>query len=172
MLLRVPIIEAVINMYICRIQYRYTRMPGENITGAVQRYYNLFHFCEPVELEIDGVRVCTEPNACILSLPKQKRGFYFTQATRMNWFHAYPEISELVEKYKIPVNQVFYPKDPDLVEDLFFKARVELLQRYSNREELMDHYVHCLMIALSRFRQPGEVDFRIPFQEQWKLLGK
>lgn len=64
-------------MYICRIQYRYTLNPGEDITVPVQRYYNLFHFYEPVELEVDGVLVRTEPNACILSVPKQKKGILF-----------------------------------------------------------------------------------------------
>lgn len=162
--------NAVMYMYFFRIQYRYTLNPGEDIVGAVQKYYNLFHFYEPVELEIDGVRVRTEPNACILTPPKQKRGFHFLQVTRMNWFHAHPEFSELIQRYQIPVNQVFYPKDPELIEDLFFKARVELLQRYPNREELMDHYMHCLMIALSRFRRQGEDDIRVHFREQWKLL--
>ncbi len=157
-------------MYICRIQYRYTLGPGEDITGPVWRYYNLFHFYEPVELEVDGVRIRTEPNACILSEPKQKRGFYFSEKTRMNWFHCYEEFAELIEQYQIPVGKVFYPRDPELVEDLFFKMRVEFLQRYPNRDELLDHYMHALMIALSRFRMQGEEASRIPFREQWKLL--
>lgn len=163
-------IETVIFMYICRIQYRYTLGPGEDITGPVWRYYNLFHFYEPVEIEVDGVRVRTEPNACILSEPAQKRGFYFSETTRMNWIHCYQEFSKLIEQYKIPVNQVFYPKDPGVVEDLFFKMRVEFLQRYPNREELLDQYMRCLMITLGRVRQESKEAFRVPFREQWKLL--
>lgn len=157
-------------MYICRIQYRYTLRPGEDITGPVRNYYNLFHFYEPVEIEQDGKRIRTEPNACILMEPKQKRGFYFLETTRMNWFHCYSEFEELISRYEIPVGKVFYPKDPGAVEDIFFKLRVEFLQRYPCRDELLEHYMHALMITLSRSRMHEEAIFRIPFREQWKLL--
>ena len=88
----------------------------------------------------------------------------------MNWFHCYEEFAELIEQYQIPVGKVFYPKDPETVEDLFFKMRVEFLQRYQNRDELLTHYMHALRITLSRSGMQEDASLRIPFREQWKLL--
>lgn len=47
------------------------RQSREFIIEKVKHYYNLFQFLTPAEVEIDGKRIKTKPNACILSAPMQ-----------------------------------------------------------------------------------------------------
>lgn len=137
-------------MYICRIQYDWEQKAGSGITGAVPKYYNLFHFPTPVNITIQGETVQTKPNACILSAPRQKRCFFFPEDTTLNWFHAEAEIEDLLEQYEIPVNCLFYPENPGFIPDLFRKMRKEFCLGDPYREELLDGYTRELLIKLSR----------------------
>ncbi len=137
-------------MYIKRIWYDWRQKAGESLTGKVNRYYNLFHFPTPVQIKVDDELIETRPNACILTERGRQRWFYFPEDSSMNWFHANPEANALFEKYEIPVNCVFYPKDPEFLGEFFRKMRMEFVSDALHREELLDHYFHELLIKLSR----------------------
>lgn len=143
-------------MLILRAQYHYFQKAGCCINVPVMKYYNFFHFPTPIELEIDGKRIITKPNACILSAPGAPRGFYFNQDTTMNWIHAYPEIRPLLDKYDIPLNRVFYPKHTGFISDIFRKMKLELLAKEENYDDILDGYALQFLVMLSRsikFRQ-------------------
>ncbi len=137
-------------MYIKRVWYGWRQKAGESLTGKVGKYYNLFHFPTPVQIKIEGELIETRPNACILTERGRDRWFYFPEDTSMNWFHTHPEATSLFEKYEIPVNCVFYPKDAGFLGESFRKMRMEFLSEAPHREELMDHYFHEFLIKLSR----------------------
>lgn len=137
-------------MYICRIQHNWEQKAGSCITGAVPKYYNLFHFPTPVKIRIQGEEVQTKPNACILSAPRQQRWFFFPVETALNWFHADAEIEDLLNQYEIPVNCLFYPENPGFIPELFRKMRKEFCMGDPYCEELLDGYTRELFIKLSR----------------------
>ena len=137
-------------MLIIRAQFHYLQKAGSAITRPVPQYYNFFHFPTPIEIEIDGKRFTTQPNACIFSPPKQPRGFYFSQDTTMNWIHAYPEIKPLLEKYEIPLNTVFYPRNTGFISDLFRKMKMEILQQEAHFQDIVDGYAMEFLVTLSR----------------------
>ena len=137
-------------MLILRAQFHYFQKAGACINEPVVNYYNFFHFPTPIEIEINGERITTQPNACIFSKPKAPRGFYFIKDTTMNWIHAYPEIEPLLEKYDIPLNTLFYPSDTGFISDIFRKMKMELLQRGIHYEEIMDGYAVEFLVTLSR----------------------
>lgn len=70
--------------------------------------------------------------------------------TTMHWMHNFREIAPLLEKYNIPLNQVFYPSNPSFVADFFRKTRKEFCESEDFWEELLDGYVQELLIKLSR----------------------
>ncbi len=137
-------------MYINKIQYRWRREAGADIQGPVWKYYNLFCFPEPVEVNVDGVKIRTRNNACIFTEPKHPRGFCFPQETRIHWLHAYRNIEDLLRVYEIPLNCVFYPDDPELVAELFHKIRYEFISTRPHRDRMLAAYTQALVIALSR----------------------
>ena len=145
-------------MYINKIQFNWKRKAEDHIIGPVWCYYNLFCFPEPVDIEVAGKRIHTRPNACIFNEPKHPRGFYFHRNTVIHWLHADKEIAQLLGTYQIPLNDVFYPEDPALVEELFGKLRLEFLANRSHREQMLCAYTQALVIALSRRENPAQTD--------------
>ena len=137
-------------MLIFRAQFHYFQKSGCCINGPVQKYYNFFHFPTPIEIEVDGKRFMTRPNACIFSKPKEPRGFYFVEDTTMNWIHAYTDIEPLLETYNIPLNTVFYPKSTGFISDLFRKMKMELMTREEHYEAVLDSYAVQFLVMLSR----------------------
>ncbi len=144
-------------MLILRAHFHYLQKAGACINEPVYSYYNFFHFPTPIEMEIDGIRIRTKPNACIFSKPKAPRGFYFTEDTTMNWIHAYPTIAPLLERYEIPLNTVFYPQHTGFIADLFRKMKMELLQQGPNYEDIMDSYATEFLVCLSRSIHGGAI---------------
>lgn len=137
-------------MLILRAQFHYFQKAGCSITEPVLRYYNFFHFPTPIEMEVEGRRIRTEPNACIFSEPMAPRGFYFNQDTTMNWIHAYPEIKPLLERYGIPLNTVFYPRNTGFISDIFRKMKIEILQGKAHCSDILDSYAVEFLVTLSR----------------------
>ncbi len=145
-------------MYIKRVWYNWRQKAGESLTGKVNHYYNLFHFPTPVEIKVDGEMIETRPDACILTECGHERRFYFPEDTSMNWFHANQEAIPLFQKYDIPLNCVFYPKDAAFLGESFRKMRMEFLSEAPHSAELMDNYFQEFLIKLSRsiHQDPGQ----------------
>lgn len=95
------------------------RQSREFIIEKVKHYYNLFQFLTPAEVEIDGKRIKTKPNACILSAPMQPRWLHFPCRAVMNWTHQKKDVLPLIEGYNIPLNCVFYPDNPEEISAVF-----------------------------------------------------
>lgn len=137
-------------MYVYRIQCNWLQEAGSCISQPVMMYYNLFHFPTPVEIRVGQEMVTTQPNACILSGPREPRYFYFADDTRMNWMHLDKQTAVLLEEYKIPLNCVFYPENPGFIAAHFKKIREEFYSADPYREAMLDSYTHTFFIKLSR----------------------
>lgn len=163
-------------MLIFRAQFHYFQKAGCCIDKPVLNYYNFFHFPTPIEIEVDGKRFRTKPNACVFSKPKAPRGFYFTEDTTMNWIHAYGEIEPLLERYRIPLNTVFYPKDTGFISDLFRKMKMEILTCEEHYEAVLDSYAIQFLALLSRSihseRRPelNSADQNKLYRIRWQIL--
>ena len=164
-------------MLIFRAQFHYLQKAGACINVPVVSYYNFFHFPTPIEMEIDGQRIVTKPNACIFSKPMAPRGFYFVKDTTMNWIHAYPAIEPLLEKYQIPLNTVFYPNNTGFISDIFRKMKIELLQKDSHYQDILDGYAIEFLVNLSRslhgnvIPELSSVELNKLYHVRWKILS-
>ena len=166
-------------MLIARIQQNWHQAAGSGLVRAVPKYYNFFHFMGSIELPVNGEIVRTKPNACIISRPKQPRGFQFFEDTTMNWTHNEVEIEPLLEKYGLPVGEVFYPSNPGFINDLFRRIKREFYSENPYKEQLLDCYMEELLIKLSRSIQQDAVGAAKDSQEakrlqelRWQLLSK
>ena len=160
----------VMHMYICRIQHNWLGQAGTAISSPVKRYYNLFHFPAPVEIRVGEELIRTRPNACIISKPWEPRWFYFDTDTTMNWMHNDASIEALLNKYGIPVGQVFYPENPGFVADSFRKMYREFNSNGPYREALLDGYVEELLIKLSRSIHEANTAVPLTSAERKQLL--
>ena len=148
-------------MLIARIQYNWHQEAGSCISTPVWGYYNFFYFYNPVEIRVQGELIQTQPNACIISRPMESRWFNFREDSTMNWIHNDASIAPLIEKYRLPVGEVFYPCNPSFIPDLFRKIRSEFYSQNPYREELLDGYMEELLIKLSRSIREEELGHTI-----------
>ena len=113
--------------------------------------------------------IYTQPNACILSSPREPRWFYFEKDTTMNWMHAYVDISELLEKYDIPLNCVFYPNNPGFISDMFRRMMLERLSDDPFQQDILDNYAGEFLVKLSRSIHSSAVELKMSSEDQKKL---
>ena len=165
-------------MLIARIQQNWHQAAGSCLAGAVPRYYNFFHFIGPVDIPVDGKMVRTKPNACIISRPKQHRGFSFFEDSTMNWTHNDVAIAPLLEQYGLPIGQIFYPANPGFISDLFRRMKREFYSDNLYKEQLLDGYMEELLIKLARSIQQDGVSEYVNSKEskalkelRWQLLN-
>ena len=162
--------QTVMLMYIKRIQYNWKQQAGNSVSAPVKYFYNLFHFPTPVEIRVGEELIQTRPNACIFSKPWEPRWFYFAEDTTMNWMHNDASIEALLDKYRIPVGQVFYPDNPGFLADHFQKMYWEFNSNALYREELLDGQVEELLIKLSRSIHEANTSVPISSSERKQLL--
>ena len=137
-------------MLIHMAQHEWLFKAGDSREDAVREYYNFFHFLTPIEINVNGRRIKTRPNACVFSEPMVARGFYFTEDTKMNWIHAYKDIKPLLEEYEIPLNCVFYPRNTGFISEMVQKMMQERYQKNDYKDEMLDIYAKEFLIKLSR----------------------
>lgn len=166
-------------MLIVRIQHNWRQAAGSSLPGAVPKYYNFFHIMGPMDILVNGEMVRTKPNACIISRPKQIRGFYFYEDTTMNWTHNDESIAPLLEQYELPIGEVFYPANPGFISDLFRRIKREFYSDNLYKEQLLDGYMEELLIKLSRSIQPDALGAHVGSKEakllqdlRWQMLSK
>lgn len=166
-------------MLIARIQQNWLQAAGSSLPGAVPKYYNFFHVMGPMDVLVNGEMVRTKPNACIISRPKQIRGFYFFEDTRMNWTHNDVSIEPLLEQYELPIGEVFYPANPEFITDIFRRIKREFYSDNLYKERVLDGYMEELLIKLFRSIQPEAQKVNISTKEEkvlqdlrWQLLSK
>jgi len=162
--------KPVIHMYIRRIQHNWQQTAGASISAPVKYYYNLFHFPTPIEIRVGGELLQTRPNACIISKPWEPRWFYFPEDTTLNWMHNDASIEQLLQRYEIPVSQVFYPENPGFIADYFQRMHREFYSQAPYREQLLDNYVEELLIKLSRSIGEGNAPVSLSNSERKQLL--
>ena len=144
-------------MYVFRAQYNWLQKQETSISEPVSGgYYSFFYFPTPVEIGLNGELIRTNPHACLISEPGDTRWFYFFQDTRMHWIHGHREMGQLLEKYHIPVGEIFYPKDTSFMPRLFQSILTELYRGALDYKDLADVYLTEMLIKLSRTLAEGK----------------
>lgn len=84
-----------------------------------QNAINFVHFLSPIAIVVDGVHVHAEKNACILYTPGTRQEYYALGAGFTNNFVTFhSDDEELLRRYNLPLNEIFYIEKEQLVTDL------------------------------------------------------
>ena len=162
-------------MLIHMAQHEWLQKAGSAIAGGCARY-NFFHFPTPIEIRKGGEVIVTRPNACIFSSPLVERGFSFKEDTTMNWIHVHKDIEPLLEKYEIPLNQIFYPSSAGFIPELIRKMMQERFLDDAHKDEMLDSYAVELLVKLSRgvnsqqSRMISKADSKKLRSLRWKVM--
>lgn len=112
--------------------------------------HTLFFFRTPVNLELSGVVVPLPAGSCILYPPGTAQYFTAQGPLVHSWLQASEDITPLILQYHLPVGQPFPAKDPDALGALFLQTEQEFLSRNPYREDMLNAFLHALLILLAR----------------------
>lgn len=113
--------------------------------------YTFLHFEQKMTVELNGEKITTEPNACILFSPDTPQLFYSEKINiTHNWMHFSPDADKIISKFNIPENQIIYPKECKFISRLFYKMETEINDERPFKDELLNSYFNEFLIRFSR----------------------
>lgn len=112
--------------------------------------YVFYHFTARADLIVCGETIQVGPNACIIYKPGEIRQYHNYAAAKQNWLYLTKSAQELLEKYEIPLNTVFYVEDPSFIWDMLRIMDKEKALRRIHWKEILDGYAQEFVIKLHR----------------------
>jgi AraC-like DNA-binding protein len=103
----------------------------------------------------------TRAGACVLVEPGVTYRLYAPGELVHNWLHLYPEAKKWIEKYKIPLNEPFYPSRSRVISEKFRKIEAEFYSDDPFKEEMLNNYIEAFWIWLHRSLQPTTNDIKV-----------
>lgn len=141
-------------MQIERVRHDWPETAGFTISRpSGYPLYTFLHFQTPISIEIDGQLIHTRPGACIFIAPGVPQYFCTSGPLIHNWIHIDADLGIWLKSYDIPENRLFYPRETDFISQLFQKIEAEHFGDNPHKDALLEHYLHCFLILLSRSLQ-------------------
>lgn len=139
-------------MYITRIQTDWPEAQGFELTPRdVGNEYVFFHFLSHGMVHSSYIDLVVDPGACVL----------YKKHTRMHVsaphgpivfdrFHLRGDLTELMRKYRLCFNQVYYPTDSPAVSQLVRSMEKEFLYPGACSEDFYEAQVTALLLTLTK----------------------
>ena len=136
-------------------------MSGFEISHESGRSDYLFiHFHTPVTLTIHGRTEELSPHACII-FHKDTALHFKTEVNLIHdWMHFEGEVPELIEKYGLSFDTVYYPKVCDFITDVIRALEAEFFSQKSYFGDMQSAKLNELFIKLARgtvLEESGEI---------------
>lgn len=111
----------------------------------------------PMEFHFDGRTELAKPGACLLYTPGTPQHYQAIGEFANSYLHFYCDNPEILSRYCLPENKLFYPNDTARINRSIHQLHQEYLAKPPYYEENMDLLLHqfFLMIARSRETLPG-----------------
>ncbi len=134
--------------------------------------YTFLHFFYPVVITLNGKQIKTKPNAVLIYPPFMPQFFSSNIKVVHDWAHVSSDTYKLLEKYQIKTGEVFYPKNPALITQMFRELEGELLSKRGNREKLISLLFEEFLIKLSRDSAEESAPIIEPSEQFFKLRNR
>lgn len=112
--------------------------------------YLLLHFLTPMKVYLNQETIVTKPGAFLLFSPGMPQQYQAVKAFTNNYIHFHISGQDFCDKYRVPVNTVFYPPHPEIFQDLFQRINAEVLEKQLFCQEQINLLIHQLFLLLSR----------------------
>ena len=138
-------------MQIERVRHDWPEAVGFTLSRPVgYPIYTFLHFQTPITITINEKAIEARPGGCIFISPKVPQYFHTDVPLIHNWIHIDHSLEQWLKVYELPTDQMFYPVDTGFISRLFQKIEAEHFGNNPYREQLLEHYLHCFLIQLSR----------------------
>lgn len=133
------------------IRHSWPEKPGMTINrpNGISEYLFL-HFWNSFEIELNGKIITTKPHACIIYKKGTPQNYHSNEASTHDWFRMVGNVEELLKKYNLECNVIYYPKNYSFITSLVRKMEVESTTKNKYHTQLCDIYINELLTLLSR----------------------
>lgn len=113
--------------------------------------YIFIHFLTPAAATLCGKLVKISPGGCVF-FGKNRAQHIMADGTKLvhDWFHANVDCGELMEKYDIMCEHVYYPHNSEEITRLLGEVELEYLKCDKYYEQAVDSVAEKLFISLAR----------------------
>lgn len=132
--------------------------------------YLFLYLITPMKIYINGQMTITKANACFLYTPHFPQFYQAVKTFKNSYIHFSAPVA-FIEQFKIPVNQVFYPKNYEHINTFIKAIQIEYLEKQPLFMEQIDTIMLQLFIDINRAlyttcaSQTSEETLRIQFQK-------
>ncbi len=133
------------------IRHNWPEKPGMTINrpNGINEYLFL-HFWNSFEINLNGEKIITKPHACIIYKKETPQNYHSSEASTHDWFRMVGNVEELLEKYNLKCDVIYYPKNYNFITSLIRKMEVENTTKNNYYIQLCDIYLNELFALLSR----------------------
>ncbi|GAB2560223.1 helix-turn-helix transcriptional regulator [Gracilibacillus alcaliphilus] len=117
-------------------------------------FYLFLRFYQPMRLVLNDSVVFSEEGACILFTPEYPQDYSAIQEFQNSYVHFLVQEGSYLD-YKLPKNEIFYPRDLEEIDQLFQKIQAEFLSPATYQQEMMNILLQQLLIESSRQLEPA-----------------
>ncbi len=123
--------------------------------------YLFVHFWNPVQINLNGEIINTNPHACIIINRGTPHIYCWNEALTQDWFRITGNVPAFLDMYGLKTNTIYYPKNYSFITSLTRKLELEDTVENSYSDELCACYLNNLFIQLARELAPNQNQFKL-----------
>lgn len=113
--------------------------------------YIFTHFLTPVTALLRGESVDIKPGGCVFFGMNSMQHFSSTLCELLHdWFHADSGCTELMDRYGLECERVYYPSDSDEITRMIGEIEIEYINKEENYEKVVSAIAETMFIKLAR----------------------
>lgn len=112
--------------------------------------YTFLHFFNPVDIWINGERIHTRPNACIMYNIDTPQKFYSEQQLFHDWIHFEGDMDTHFTKFGLEYDKLYYPSNAEFITQITMELEHDFFSSKSNRTDFINAKTDELFIKLYR----------------------
>ncbi|WP_161485700.1 helix-turn-helix transcriptional regulator [Gracilibacillus timonensis] len=116
--------------------------------------YLFLRFYQSMRIVLTDSIVYAQEGACILFTPEYPQDYSAIQEFQNSYVHFHMQGRNALD-YQLPLNEVFYPENIEVIDQLFQKIQAEFLSPDIFQQEMMDMLLRQLLIESSRQLVPS-----------------
>lgn len=130
--------------------------------------YLFLFFLSSMHVMLENEIGLAAPGACFIFEPGKPQDYSAVRDFRLSYIHFHAPRSEM-SRFKVPVGEIFYPKDPELVRQFIEQIYREYNTRDVQFEDQMDSLLRNMFVLMSRNADLREKE-RIGDPQLYKLF--
>ena len=137
---------------------------------SIGEQYIFIHFLTPVTAILRGEEINIKSGGCVFFGPNAEQHFSSPDCSLVHdWFHADVECGEMMKKYGLECEKVYYPNNSDEITKIISDIKLEYTIRAPYFEESSLSAAEKMMIKLARSRTEAYVEADRNFRQEEML---